>query len=360
MFGQKKIPSRDGGAEVVVGNLSARLVKSGHIVTCFNRSTGHDDPKRSEFEGIELRTVYTVKKRGLSAAIGAFKAAWLAATGDYDVVHIHSEGPAAMSWLPKLAGKKVIVTIHGLDHKRRKWGRPASLCLKTGERIAARCADGIIVLSRNMQRYFKTVYGRDTVFIPNGVDRYTRTAPKEIKERWGLEKDGYVLFLGRLVPEKGLELLLKAWKSIDSAKKLVIAGASSDTDDFVREIRGSAGEDVIFTGFADGQILSELYSNAYLYVLPSELEGMPLTLLEAMSFGNCCLVSDIPECSEVVEDMGVTFRCGDAEDLAEKMQQLLDDPETVAYMRDRSSDFICNKCSWDTMTAKTLEVYRSE
>ena len=106
MFGQKKIPSRDGGAEVVVGNLSARLVKSGHIVTCFNRSTGHDDPKRSEFEGIELRTVYTVKKRGLSAAIGAFKAAWLAATGDYDVVHIHSEGPAAMSWLPQLAGQK--------------------------------------------------------------------------------------------------------------------------------------------------------------------------------------------------------------------------------------------------------------
>ena len=358
MFGHKTIPSRAGGAEVVVGNLACRLAEAGHNVTCFNRSAEHIEHKNDEYNGVRLRTLKTVKLRGMSAAVGAFKAAFLAAFGDYDVVHIHSEGPAAMAWLPKLTGKKVVVTVHGLDYRRCKWGKMASICLRLGERIAASCADDIIVLSRNMQQYFRTVYGCDTFYIPNGVDRFEKEKPDMITEMWDLKGDDYVLFLGRLVPEKGLELLINAWKRIDTDKKLVIAGASSDTDDFVQMIGNIAGDNVIFTDFVEGKILAELYSNAYFYVLPSELEGMPLTLLEAMSFGNCCLVSDIPECSEVVEDMGVTFRCGDQDDLVDKMNSLLENPERVDYLRVRSGDFICGKCSWDEMTQKTLEVYR--
>ena len=288
----------------------------------------------------------------------SFSAAICAALGRYDVVHIHAEGPAAMTWIPKLFRKRVIVTIHGLDWARAKWGGFAARYIKLGEKSAVRWADKIIVLSRGVQEYFQSVYGRKTVFIPNGVSRQEIAPADEITKRWGLEKDAYLLFLGRIVPEKGLRYLLEAWRDIRTDKKLVIAGGSSDTESFLSELRGMAGENVIFTGFVQGKALEELYSNAYVYVLPSDLEGMPLSLLEAMSYGNCCLTSDIAECAEVVEDKAVTFRRGDVYDLREKLQALCDEPETVGRCRASAADFICGKYNWDDVTERTLEAYR--
>lgn len=243
----------------------------------------------------------------------SFFASLLAAFGKYDVVHIHAEGPAFFAWLPKVLGKKVIVTIHGLDWQREKWKSGfGSKFIRQGERNAVKYADEIIVLSKGVQEYFLSQYNRQTHFIPNGVNR-PEIKDAELIKQWGLEKDSYILFLGRLVPEKGIRYLIEAYKNIHTDKKLVIAGGSSDTDAFANELKESAKGDnrIIFTGFVQGQLLDELYSNAFIYTLPSDLEGMPLSLLEAMSYGNCCLTSDIDECAEVVEDKAVTFKKSD-------------------------------------------------
>lgn len=284
----------------------------------------------------------------------------VAAFGRYDVVHFHAEGPCAMLWLPKLFGKRCIATIHGLDHQRAKWGRFASAYILLGEKCAARFADEIIVLSRGVQNYFRETYGRETVLIPNGVTRPEIREAEEITSRFGLKKDDYILYLGRLVPEKGISYLIDAFRGVDTHKKLVIAGGSSDTDAFAAQLREQAqGDDrILFTGFVQGRTLEELYSNAYCYVLPSDLEGMPLSLLEAMSYGNCCVTSDIEECAAVMEDHGLTFPRGDTTALAALLQKLCEQPEQVETYRKTAADFILQKYNWDDVTQRTLELYR--
>lgn len=365
MFGHKRIPSREGGIEIVVEELATRMVALGHNVTCYNR-TGHhvsgveyDVDERRSYKGINIKNVWTLDKKGLAALSASFIAAWKAAWSKADIVHIHAEGPAALSLLPKVRGKKVIVTIHGLDWQRAKWGRFASLYIKWGEKQAVKHANEIIVLSRGMQDYFMREYGRSTIFIPNGVNKVIPRSADIIKKKWGLEKDKYILFLGRIVPEKGILYLIEAWKKINTEKKLVIAGGSSDTDGYVRNMKALAS-DVIWTGFVQGKVLEELYSNAYVYCLPSDVEGMPLSLLEAMSYGNCCLVSDIEECVEVVEDKAVVFKKGNIEDLKEKLEKLINDRSLVEVYKKKAADYILEKYNWNNVVRKTLEIYRGE
>ena len=363
MFGHKRIPSREGGIEVVVTELSTRMVALGHSVTCFNRGGHHvsgseyDSSASDTYKGVILKKVWTVDKKGLAAMSASVSAAFRTAFGSFDIVHIHAEGPSFMCWLPKLFRKRVIVTIHGLDWARAKWGRLASWYIKSGEKNAVRFADEIIVLSKGVQEYFKKTYGRDTVFIPNGVSKPETREVCEIEKQWGLQKNGYVLFLGRLVPEKGIHYLVEAWKSIQTDKKLVIAGGSSDTRDYMDRLKALAGDNVIFTGFQQGQVLEELYSNAYVYVLPSDLEGMPLSLLEAMSYGNCCLISSIEECTQVTEEYAAVFEKGNVEKLREQLQELIDQPEKVKEYQDAASAYICRKYSWDDVVNKTLNLY---
>ena len=362
MFGHKRIPSREGGIEIVVEELATRMVERGYHVTALNRRGKHVSggvvERLNEYKGVQIITVATIDKKGLAAMTSSLSAAWKAAWDEYDVVHIHAEGPAAMSWLPKIRHKRVIVTVHGLDWARAKWGGFATKYIKWGEKQAVKHADEIIVLSLGVQDYFEKTYGRKTVFIPNGVSRLELRPADEINKLWGLEKDGYVLFLGRIVPEKGLRYLIEAWKDIKTDKKLVIAGGSSDTEAFMNELKAAAGDGVIFTGFQQGRVLEELYSNAYIYTLPSDLEGMPLSLLEAMSYGNCCLVSDIPECTEVVEDKAVVFPKGNTEELRKTLQGLLDEPDKVQKYKCEAADFICQKYNWDDVVERTLEIYR--
>lgn len=363
MFGHKRIPSREGGIEVVVEELATRMAALGHHVTCYNRAGHHvsgaqfDGAKADIYKGVNLKTVWTVDKKGLAAMTSSFSAAWQSACSNADVVHIHAEGPAAMCWIPKFKGKKVVVTIHGLDWQRSKWGGFASKYIKWGEQEAVRRADEIIVLSRGVQDYFRKEYNRETIYIPNGVTKPVIREAKEITKRWGLEKDSYVLFLGRIVPEKGLQYLLEAWRDIYTDKKLVITGGSSDSDEFLTSLRKKAKDDIIFTGFQQGLVLEELYSNAYIYTLPSDLEGMPLSLLEAMSYGNCCLVSDIPECAEVVADKAMTFSKGDSNSLRQKLQVLLDEQSLVKSYKESAADYICQKYNWDDVVSETLNIY---
>lgn len=366
MLGHKRIPSREGGVEIVVEELSTRMAAEGHTVTCYNRKGHHVSGKEfdtnalSEYKDVKLKNVLTIDKKGLAAMTSSFFAAIKSALGKYDVIHFHAEGPCAMIWIPKLFGKRCVCTIHGLDHQRAKWTGFARKYILFGEKMAVKFADEMIVLSRGVQEYFQEVYGRKTVFIPNGVNMPECKNADLITSEFGLKKDDYILFLGRIVPEKGLRYLVEAFKQVDTDKKLVIAGGSSDTEDFWHELKDMSQDDerIIFTGFVQGQLLEELYSNAYIYTLPSDLEGMPLSLLEAMSYGNCCLVSDIAECAEVVEDKAVTFAKSDVTDLKEKMQWLCDNHEVVMKYKSEAAEFICGKYNWDEIVARTLELYR--
>ncbi len=359
MLGQKKIPSREGGVEIVVEELSTRMVKLGHSVTCYNRKSNKKNVEtKNEYKGINIKQVFTVDKKGFAAMTSSFFACLRAGFSDCDVVHIHAEGPAFFSFIPKFLGKRVIVTVHGLDWNRAKWGRFASRYIKAGEKNAVRFSDKIIVLSENTKKYFKDTYNKETCFIQNGVNKPEKVKIEELN-KFGLTKDGYILYLGRIVPEKGIHYLIEAFKQTKTDKKLVIAGGSSDSDEYFKKTVDISKDDsrIIFTGFVTGQILEELYSNAYIYCLPSDLEGMPLSLLEAMSYGNCCLVSDIPECAEVVEDKALLFENGNIQSLKEKLCFLLQNESTVNEYKNNASNFICNKYNWDEVVKKTLEIY---
>lgn len=260
MFGQKRL-SREGGIEIVVKELCTRMVRDGCAVTCYNRSghhvSGAEYDQKTEYEGIRQKYVPTIEKKGLAAVSSSAFAALYSAFGKYDVVHIHAEGPAFFSWLPKLFGKKVVVTVHGIDWQREKWKSGfGSKFIRQGEKNAVKYADEIIVLSKGVQDYFEDTYGRKTHFIPNGVNRPEIRQAKLITEKFGLTKDSYILFLGRLVPEKGIRYLVEVFKKIDTDKKLVIAGGSSDTDSFMQELKTMSKDDnrIIFTGFVQGEI----------------------------------------------------------------------------------------------------------
>ena len=366
MIGHKRIPSREGGVEIVVEELSKRMVKLGYEVDAYNRKGNHvagkeyvgTDEKLTEYKGIKIIQVPTIETKGLAALTSSFFATIKALFGKYDVIHFHAEGPCAMLWLPHLFGIRTVATIHGLDWQRAKWGKLASTYIKFGEKIAAKYADEIIVLSKNVQQYFLDVYNRETKFIANGIEKPSVIDADIISEKWNLEKDDYILYLGRIVPEKGLEYLVKAFKEINTEKKLVIAGGASDTNEFFEKIKDMSKDDkrIIFTGFVEGKILDELYSNAYIYVLPSDLEGMPISLLEAMSYGNCCLVSDIPECSEVIEDKAIKFKKGNINDLKEKLQYLCSNSDEVKKYKETASDYICSKYNWDSIVEETINI----
>lgn len=370
MIGHKRIPSREGGVEIVVEELSVRMAQKGHRVEAYNRYGHHVSGKkyddeygwkgRKYYKGVRVRIIPTFQSSSLNAIVYSFLATLRALFTKYDVLHYHAEGPCAMLWIPKMFGKRVVVTIHGLDWQRAKWGNFASRVIKFGEKMAARHADEVIVLSRNVQQYFKEKYGREVTYIPNGINRPERRKADLIREKYGLEKDGYFLFLARIVPEKGLHYLIEAYQKLDTDKKLVIAGGNSQAVEYMEQIHEMAAKDdrILMTDFVQGQTLEELYSNAYAFVLPSDVEGMALSLLEAMSYGNCCLVSDICENTEVVEDQALHFRKGDVKDLREKLQYLLEHPDTVERLRSGSADFICGKYNWDEVVDETLRLYR--
>lgn len=368
LLGHKHVLSNEGGIEKVVRELSTRLVSNGCDVTCYDRKNKHvmnsteNLPKLSEYKGVKIKDCFTIDKKGLAAVTSSFFGSLKILFSNANVVHYHAEGPSAMIPIIKfLSKKKVIVTVHGLDWKRDKWGDGfASKYIKFGEKMAAKYADEIIVLSDGVKKYFKETYNRDTHFIPNGVTQPDILDSKIVSSKYNLNKDSYFLFLGRVVPEKGIHYLIDAYNEVKTDKKLVIAGGASDTDSYYDELKRKASnnQNIIFTGFVQGQELEELYSNAYVYVLPSDLEGMPLSLLEAMSYGNCCLTSDIEECADVMEDCGVTFKQSSVEDLANKLQYLSDSEKIVQKLKLESSPFIIKKYNWDDIVNKTLELYR--
>ena len=355
VFGHKTFPSRSGGVEVVVQELSKRMASWGHTVVCYDRGGGK---KRTEL-GVMVCPVPTLGKGGLAAVTSSFFAAVMASLSDAQVVHIHGEGPAFWCWLPKAAGKRVIVTVHGLDWQREKWRRSlGKYYIHLGERSAVRFADKIVVLTECAKAYFEKEYGRNTLRISNGITRPEKRNASAIS-RWGLHQDGYLLYLGRLVPEKGIIRLIEAYRSVKTDKKLVIAGRA-DSEEYRKQLKvlSQGDERICFTGFVEGELLESLYSNAWAYVLPSELEGMPISLLEAMSYGNCCLVSDLPECKETAGAYALYFQKGNVQDLKEKLQVICDTPQLVEQYRRTAAEYVCGKYDWERVAQRTLELYQ--
>lgn len=354
MIGHKRIPGREGGIEVVVEELASRLAALGHTVVAYNRSKkGLNQPE--EYKGVRIKVVPTIEKKSTDAVVYSFFASIWALFGHYDVIHYHGIGPSLFLLIPHLFRIHTVVTVHGLNYKTPKWKGLGAEVMKAGEIITAKFADEIIVLSREQQEYFRRTYNRETVFIPNGTTLEEPAEAREIKEHFGLEKDGFVLFVSRVVPGKGLEYLLDAYKQINTKLPLIIAGGSVYVDDFYQMIQEKAAQDnrVKLIGFVQGDTLRELYSNAKLFVFPSEAEGMPMCLLEALSYDCNCLVSDIPENLEVGREYVNSFVSCDAEDLREKLPDCLE-----LSGRNNSREYIQKNYSWENVVEKTLDCYR--
>lgn len=365
MIGHKRYGSREGGVEVVVTELARRMAALGHEVTCYDRSgadvmTGDAaDFRERMVDGVRVVPVRTIDRKGLAALSSSYFATLAAIKDRPDVIHYHAEGPCVPLPLARRAGIRTVATIHGLDWQRAKWGKLASTYIKMGERAAATKADGLVVLSKSAQSYFQGAYGRTATFIPNGIEPKQPRPVNQIKEKWGLDAGSYLLYLGRLVPEKRPELLIEAFKELDTAKSLVIAGSGSNTSEYEVSLRVAAQGDprVLFTGFVNGEPLEELYSNCYAYVLPSDVEGMPMSLLEAMAHGRCCVTSDIPECADVLAGNGVTFTRGNVEELRRILADLLAEPARVARLASAALEHVSTSFDWDSVVERTLSLY---
>ena len=295
----------------------------GHEVTVYCRN--YFTPALTEHNGMRLVRLPTIRSKHLETVVHTLLSTVHALTQRYDLVHYHALGPALFSFLPRLVGTKTAVTVQGLDWQRKKWGRLASAVLRLGERASVRLPNGTMVVSQTLQQRYREAHGIEAFYVPNGGVLRERSEPREILE-WGLEPDKYVLFLGRFSPEKGCHLLVEAFEQIETDVKLVMAGASSYCDDYSRELRTHASDRIRMLDWVSGETLDELLTNAMIFVLPSDLEGLSLALLDAMGAGLCVLTSDVPENCEVVDGAGFTFQRGSAADLADRLRFLIANP----------------------------------
>ena len=364
MIGQRGVPATFGGVEHHVEELGAGLSSRGHRVTVFCRTNYAPGAPRFH-RGMRVVSLPTVPTKHLDAIVHSALSTTAAMADSFDIIHYHAVGPGIPAFLPRAFSRaKVVQTIHGLDSERAKWSMLARSVLSAGEWLSARVPDATIVVSRSLAHHFAGKYGKRTSYVPNGVTERTRRPAERITERFGLQAGNYVLFVGRMVPEKAPHLLIRAFKRIPTDMRLVLVGGSSFTDGYVRELREDASADsrTIFTGYAYGPLLDELYTNAALFVLPSSLEGLPLTLLEAAAYGTPVLVSDIPPHLEVVPRPGPgtrIFPTGDEGALVAALRESLRD---VPLEREGAASFrseILRSYRWEDVVSRTESVYRA-
>lgn len=359
MIGLRGIPATHGGVERAVEQLSVQLTERGNAVTVYGR-TAYVDERLPTYRGIDLRYLPQINTKHLEAASHTIVALAAALRSrDFDVLHIHASGPAMFSMLPRLAGMPTVVTVHAEDWRREKWGPVAQRALRVGLRIAATVPDRTIVVSRELQKHLEAQYGAAPVHIPNGID------PSEFEDAVpvdGFEPGGFLLFIGRLVPEKGVHTLLRAFARTDVDRRLVIAGGGTHSSAYVSELEALAAADprVTMLGPVYGAQKAWLLRNAQALVQPSTLEGMPIVLLEAAACGLPCLVSDIPEHMEVVRSDGtalaMSFAVGDEGELKRALER------TVAGDADGHGpalrDHVLERYRWSEIAERTEAVYR--
>lgn len=352
-----------GGVEKHVERLAVGLAKKGQDVFVYTRSW-YTPLSKKNYKGVKLISVKSIKTKNLDAISHVILSTLDAMKKDYDIIHYHGVGPALIAWLPKLfkPSAKVIITFHSIDRAHQKWGIFARLFLHIGEWFSVKFSEETITVSKLLQIYCKEKYNADTIYIPNGVDIPRIVKPDLIVKKYGLEKDGYILFLSRLVKHKGAHYLIDAFNKIKTNKKLVIAGSSAFTDSYVAFLKEKAknNPNIIFTGTVNGStaLWKELYSNAYLFVHPSESEGLPIVILEAMSFGRAVLASDIQENLEVLAGgYGFTFHNKKVNDLKKKLKYILECPTLVNRVGLNGREYVRKNYNWRDIVNSVERVY---
>ncbi|MGI9235086.1 MAG: glycosyltransferase family 4 protein [Woeseiaceae bacterium] len=375
-------PTALGGIESVIEELSTRFVKKGHHVTVFVRGRYAQDVGEN-FKGVHLKVLPAIYTKHLEAITNTVVAIFYALRG-YDIVHINALGPALLSFIPRLFFRNVVVTVHGQDWKREKWGGFAKWVLRIGERAAVTFPQRTVVVSKTLKDYEEKKFGKKVIHIPNGVMLPAAETTGDANTL-GLKKNEFILFLGRLVPEKGCHVLIEAFRQLKTDKKLVIAGAPSHSEDYANQLHELARDDdrIIFAGPLYEEHKEEAYRNAYCFVLPSSIEGMAIVLLEAMSYAKCCLCSDIEENLEVIfpsvtseharqkndrfiadqgttsidEMFGACFSSGDVDDLTRKLEFLFRHPELVNSLGERARQQVADRHNWDRIAQEYLVVF---
>ena len=368
VIGPKGLPAKQGGIEHHCSEVYPRMVAQGNSVVLFARSSYTDFPwfQKYKYKGVEIVTLPSLCLRGVDAFISSLLGSISVCLGQYNIVHFHALGPALFCWLPKfmpfVKKPKIIVTCQGLDWKRAKWGKFSSTLIRLGERAAARFADEITVVSRDLEAYFWQTYRRRTIYIPNAPASYADSDPNfNFGSSLGLQSGKYIVYLGRLVPEKRPELLVDAFKQLDNEDwKLVLVGGVSDTSSYQRELikRSDKRQDIVFTGELRGKLLAEIVRGAGLFALPSDLEGLPLAMLEAMREGVPILASDILAHRQLLgSDRGVLFQAGNLSSCVDKIQFSLNNFEILSSMALNAKNHVVEQYTWEKVTADNLDVY---
>jgi glycosyltransferase involved in cell wall biosynthesis len=353
-IGGRGVISKYSGIESYYEEVGKRLVEMGHEVTVYCRN--YFTPELPEHNGMKLVRLPTIRSKHLETVIHTTLSTIHALIRRYDIVHYHALGPALFSIFPRFLGEKTAVTVQGLDWQRKKWGRLASGVLRLGERASVHLPNGTMVVSRALQERYRGMHGIDAFYVPNGGILRERREPRAILE-WGLEPGKYVLFLGRFSPEKGCHLLVEAFERLDTDVKLVMAGASSYCDSYSQELRTHASEKLRMLEWVSGETLDELLTNAMIFVLPSDLEGLSLALLDAMGAGLCVLTSDVLENREVVDGAGFTFRRGDSADLAERLRFLIANPSVREAAGQMARKRIEEQYQWQKIAGDIEQAY---
>jgi glycosyltransferase involved in cell wall biosynthesis len=356
MIGQKGIPATYGGVERHVEELSVRLAERGHAVRVYNRPH-YNAGGASSYRGVQVVTLPSLATKHMDAISHVAVCTAHALASRADVIHYHAAGPALWSWLPRGVRRPVVATIHGQDWRRPKWGGLASLALRSGEWMAMHVPNETIVVSQTLTRALSEKYGRAAWFIPNGIT-LDPGDDVSILDELGLEENRYVLFASRLVPEKGAHYLAEAARQAALDMPVVLAGDSSFSEDYVTALKaGAAGANILFPGYVYGARLAALFRHAALFVLPSDLEGLPIVLLEALGYGTPVLASDIPPNREVLGDFGNTFAAGDVRDLRRRLTACLADLPSLRRAAGAARQAILLEYDWDAVTDRTIEVY---
>jgi glycosyltransferase involved in cell wall biosynthesis len=362
IIGQKGIPAKGGGVEKHVENLAVNLVKAGEDVLVYNR-TNYRPEKLKHYQGVQIINLPTIGSKHLDAIVHTFLSIIHLSTQKVDIIHLHSIGPALLAWLVKLIKPKtkLVFTFHCQDYYHQKWNAIARYMLKLGERMGHKCADEVIAVSKSLRSYSYRRYNRHVNYIPNAVEKANIMPAKIIKEKWGLDKDTYIVSISRLVRHKGIHYLIEAYKKLNTDKKLVIVGASSHTDDYVKYLHNLAkdNKNIIFTGLQNGDTLNELFSNAYIFVQPSEEEGLSISLLEALSFKLPIIASNIPANAEVLGGTNVLFENKSVDNLKEKMTELIADQYLAASLSEKGKERVEKYFNWPKVSHDIIEVYKS-
>ena len=356
--GTRGVPDIPGGVEKHCEELFPRISARGHEVLLCTRSC-YVTKRLEKWRGIKLINCFAPRKKSLEAIVHTFIALLKARWYSPDVVHIHAIGPSLLTPFARLLGLRVVVTNHGPDYDRQKWGKLAKLVLRTGEKMGGLYANEVIVISTVIGNIIQQRCNRTSNLIYNGVTLPDRSNGTDFLAHIGAEPGKYVLSVARLVPQKGLHDLIDTFRALKSNYKLVIAGDADHESEYSRNLKLKAAEDdrVIMTGYITGEPLNQVYSHARLFVLPSYHEGLPIVLLEAMSYGLPVLVSDIPANKEVDLPAERYFCCGDVDDLRNKMESLLRKGLSEEEQK-KIREMVEKKYNWDMIAEQTIEVYR--